>query len=120
MLQPKLTSRLVTIILEIACGAQIVPLSNVKALSPPPNTVSTVQLHRFLNKTAHHYFSTDSSEADAFSKPGKSGKYEGPKGWVLTQKISGDTVPVYALHQGDEPFRYSHFYTTDMNEANNA
>ena len=120
MPQAKSTSRLVTIILVITCGAQIIPLSNVKALSPPPNTVSTVQLHRFLNKTAHHYFSTDSSEADAFSKPGKSGKYEGPKGWVLTQKISGDTVPVYALHQGDEPFRYSHFYTTDMNEANNA
>ena len=120
MLQQKSNSGLITVLLVITCGAQIILLSKVKAAVPPPNTVQTVQLHRFRNKTGFHYYSTDSAEAEAFSKPGKSGKYEGPKGWVLTKKISEDTVPVYALHQGDEPSRYSHFYTTDMNEANNA
>ena len=114
MLRQKSTSRLITMLLVITCGAQIIPLYKVKAVVIPPDTVSTVQLHRFLNSTAHHIYTTDAD----FKLTG--GKYEGAKGWVLTKKVSGDTVPVFSLHKDDEPIGRRHFYTTDMDEANNA
>lgn len=89
------------------------------ALAGPVAALNAVPLHRFveLHGSFYHFYTADQKEAEGLKK-NAGWKYEGIIGYVFPKKVN-DTVPLYRLLKS-EFGGTNHFYTVDMNEANNA
>ncbi len=76
-------------------------------------------LHHFyeLQKDFYHFYTADPDEAAALKK-NKGWKYVGITGYILAKKTA-DTVELFRLVKAQFGGT-NHFYTTDMNEANEA